>query len=837
MTNLAGIRREDIELLAPAGDWECMRAAVANGADAIFFGVEKFNARARANNFKMEELPEIMRFLRRYGVKGFLTFNILVFEDELREARELVDACIEAGVDAVIVQDLGLVKMIREISPDFPIHGSTQMTITSPEAVEFTKPFGLERVVLGRENNLKQIRKIGEQAKLPMEVFVHGALCVSYSGQCLTSEVWGGRSANRGECAQACRLPYDLMVDGERKPMGDIAYLLSPKDLAAIDLMPELIEAGVTSFKIEGRLKSPEYVANVVSKYRRAIDKVFDGDETAPSKEEIRELQQSFSRGFTHGFLEGTNNKKLVDGTFPKSRGVYLGRVEKILPGGIVCTIEAPLKRGDGLVFDAGDPTKKEEGGRVYDVRKSGAKLEGEAPEGERIEIVMGRSDVDLSRVHEGDRIWKTSDPALDKRLRSTFETEKPYRTFPAAVTVEGREGAPLRTIWTDVGRGLTVVVSSEMPLEHAEKRPLGREVLEEQLGRLGGTLYYLEQLTVALEGDVIVPKSELNRIRREAAEQLERLREQPPRYTRNVRAGLVPSAGRAAKPVTEPKLTALCRTLEQVQAAVTTDVSMIYADFEFIKQFPDAIAICREAGKPIALATPRIHMPGENGYHRNILNLKPDAVLVRNTGALYYYLRERAEKPGEKHPALIGDFSLNVSNHKTIELFREAGADWLTPSYDLNIQQMVDMLALSDTSRLELVIHQHMPMFHTEHCVYCTFLSEGTDFTNCGRPCEQHRASLQDRIGMSHPVRVDEGCRNTVYNAIEQSGAEYLSHFMELGVPSYRVEFLEETGSKVLEVLALYRAAMDGRIGGGEVWRKLKATNQLGVTRGQLVK
>ncbi|GIO12387.1 peptidase U32 [Cohnella xylanilytica] len=840
MTDKAVIRREDIELLAPAGDWECMRAAVANGADAIFFGVEKFNARARANNFKMEELPEIMRFLHRYGVKGFLTFNILVFEDELRDARVLVDACIEAGVDAVIVQDLGLVKMIREMSPDFPIHGSTQMTITSPEAVEFTKPFGLERVVLGRENNLKQIKKIGEQAKLPMEVFVHGALCVSYSGQCLTSEVWGGRSANRGECAQACRLPYDLMVDGVQKPMGDIAYLLSPKDLAALDLMPELIEAGVTSFKIEGRLKSPEYVANVVSKYRRAIDKYFEGDESEPSAEEVRELQQSFSRGFTHGFLEGTNNKKLVEGTFPKSRGVYLGRVEKILRDSVVCTIEAPLKRGDGLVFDAGDPTKKEEGGRVYDVRRSGTKLEGEVPEGERIEIVMGRSDVDLTRLHEGDRIWKTSDPALDKRLRSTFETEKPYRTFPVAVTVEGREGAPLRTIWTDLDKGTTVVAQSEMPLERAEKRPLGREVLEEQLGRLGGTLYRLEQLTVSLEGEVIVPKSELNRIRRDAAERLEAMRELPPTYTRLQGAGaLAPKVSFKAdpEPVTSPRLTALCRTLEQVKAAVRTDVAMIYADFEFIKQFPDAIAVCREAGKPIALATPRIHMPGENGYHRNILNLKPDAVLVRNTGALYYYLRERAEKPGEKHPLLIGDFSLNVSNHKTVELFREAGLDWVTPSYDLNIQQMVDMLRMADTSRLEIVIHQHLPMFHTEHCVYCTFLSEGTDYTNCGRPCEEHRASLQDRIGMSHPVRVDEGCRNTVYNAIEQSGAEYLSEFKELGVPSYRVEFLEENAEKVQEVLSLYRSALDGRIGGSEVWRKLKATNQLGVTRGQLVR
>ncbi|WP_042169940.1 U32 family peptidase [Paenibacillus gorillae] len=835
------IQRGDIELLAPAGDWDCMRAAVANGADAVFFGVEKFNARARANNFRSEELPEIMAFLHSYGVQGFLTFNILVFEDELRDAKLLIEMCINAGVDAVIVQDLGLVKLIRELSPDFPIHGSTQMTITSPEAVEFTKPFGLERVVLGRENNLKQIKKIGEQAKLPMEVFVHGALCVSYSGQCLTSEMWGGRSANRGECAQACRLPYDLMVDGEHKPMGDVAYLLSPKDLAAIDLVPELIEAGVVSFKIEGRLKSPEYVANVVSKYRKAIDRYFDGDRTAPSKEEVRELQQSFSRGFTHGFLDGTNNKMLVEGTFPKSRGVYIGRVERILRDAVTVRLDAPLKRGDGIVFDAGDPTKKEEGGRVYDLRRQGVKIEGEAQEGTLLELVPGRNDVDLRKVHVGDRVWKTNDPALDKRLRASYETEKPYRVFPLHVKVEGVLGQPLRTWWTDVQKGNTVEIASELLLEQANKRPMDAALLEDQLGRLGGTLYQLDQLEIALEGDLIVPVRELNRMRREAVEQLTGERPKPPIYVKTMIDPLddapATDEGPANKTVTAPVLTALCRNLEQVEAALQTDVEMIYADFEFIKQFPAAIEAARKAGKPIALATPRIHMPGENGYHANILKLQPDAVLVRNTGALYYYLRARAENPDKPFPRLIGDFSLNVANHMAVRLFKEAGLDMITPSYDLNIQQMVDMLTHSDTSSLEIVIQQHMPMFHTEHCVYCTFMSEGTDFTNCGRPCEDHRASLQDRIGMSHPVRVDEGCRNTVYNAIEQSGAEYIRNFMELGVPSYRVEFLEETPDKVREVLALYRDALDGRITGTKVWKTLKATNQLGVTRGQLVK
>ncbi|WP_339188662.1 U32 family peptidase [Paenibacillus sp. FSL P2-0121] len=832
------IRREDVELLAPAGDWDCMRAAVANGADAIFFGVEKFNARARANNFRMDELSEIMAFLHSYGVKGFLTFNILVFENELSDAKELIDACVDAGVDAVIVQDLGLVKMIREISPDFPIHGSTQMTITSPEAVEFTKPFSLERVVLGRENNLKQIRTIGEQARLPMEVFVHGALCVSYSGQCLTSEMWGGRSANRGECAQACRLPYDLMVDGEVKPMGDVTYLLSPKDLAAIDLMPELIEAGVTSFKIEGRLKSPEYVANVVSKYRKAIDRYFEGDLSKPSKEEVRELQQSFSRGFTHGFLDETNNKKLVDGTFPKSRGVYLGTVEQILRDGVVCRIHAPLKRGDGIVFDAGDPTKKEEGGRVYDLRRKGVKLEGEAGEGWIIDIVAGRNDVDLRRLNVGDRIWKTNDPALDKALRQTYETEKPYRVFPVHVRVQGCVGEKLTTWWTDVQKNVTVRVDSELALEAAQKRPMDTALLEEQFGRLGGTVFQLDALESHLQGDVIVPMRELNSIRRQAVELLAGERPKPPVYVKRAIEvyGDATRRGVALQRAGEAELTALCRSLPQVQAALEAGVRNIYADFEFIKQFPAAVDAVRAAGASIALATPRIHMPGENGYHANILRLQPDAVLVRNTGALYYYLRRRQEQPDAVHPRLIGDFSLNIANHKAVDLFLEAGCDIVTPSYDLNIQQMVDLLEHSDTSRMEIVIHQHLPMFHTEHCVYCTFMSEGTDYTNCGRPCEEHRASLQDRIGMSHPVRVDEGCRNTVYNAVEQSGAEYLNNFRDLGVSSYRVEFLEETPEQVAEVISLYSRALRGEISGTQVWKSLKATNQLGVTRGQLV-
>ena len=287
------------ELLAPAGDWECARAAIENGADAIYFGLEKFNARMRARNFTEADLPKLMEFLHRRGVKGYVTFNTLVFANEMAEAEQCLRAIISAGVDAAIAQDVGICRLIRRLSPDFPIHASTQMTITSAGGVEFARELGCNLVVLARECSLKEIEKIQKgptdarcrlrvagcqpgaeynpplatrHPPLPLEVFVHGALCVAYSGQCLTSEALGGRSANRGECAQACRLPYDLISDGTQVPLGDRRYLLSPQDLAGLEVLSDLVRAGVASLKIEGRLKSPEYVANITRVYRQALD-------------------------------------------------------------------------------------------------------------------------------------------------------------------------------------------------------------------------------------------------------------------------------------------------------------------------------------------------------------------------------------------------------------------------------------------------------------------------------------------------------------------------------------------------------------------------------------
>ena len=331
------------ELLAPAGDRESMDAAIANGADAVYFGLSKFNARMRAANFLPSELDETILYLHRHNVKGYVAFNTLIFPEELNDAAEYIRIIAESGADAVIVQDIGLAKLIHEMAPSLPIHASTQMTLSEPKAMEFAKTLGISRVILPRELSLEEIRLIKSKTSLELEVFVHGALCISYSGQCLASEIIGGRSANRGQCAQPCRLPYELLMDGKLLKTGGKRYLLSPSDLAAYDLIPQLIEAGVSGFKIEGRMKSATYVAAATMLYRTAMDAIIEKQKFNPEFCKGAALQQSFSRGFTHGYLDGTNHQTLVTGDSPKARGLFAGNVIRITKRGFV------LKMSDNI--------------------------------------------------------------------------------------------------------------------------------------------------------------------------------------------------------------------------------------------------------------------------------------------------------------------------------------------------------------------------------------------------------------------------------------------------------------------------------------------------------
>jgi putative protease len=851
------------ELLAPAGDWDCVQAAVENGADAIYFGLDKFNARMRAQNFTEADLPKLMDFLHRRGVCGYITLNTLVFENELADAEKYLRTMIAVGVDAVIVQDVGICRLIRVLSPDFPIHASTQMTVTSAAGIEFARELGCNLVVLARECSIAEIGKINSAlptplSKLPLEVFVHGALCVAYSGQCLTSESLGGRSANRGECAQACRMPYDLISDGQQVPLGDRKYLLSPQDLAGLELLPELIRAGVASLKIEGRLKAPEYVANITRIYRRALDQLSEGRvprvpnhseqggtrETRPS--DRYEMEMSFSRGLFTGWFGGTDNQKLVHARFSKKRGVFLGEVMKIVRDGVIVNLAAPVKPGDGVVFDAGRPDEKEEGGRIYEVQVPRFKIPGQ----QLTELRFGYGDVEFPRVHIGDKIWKTNDPELDKRLRQSFAGDAPRFQRPIEIEVHGHACRPLTLVARDEFGNVTKVEST-MPLAKAEKLPLTEEKLREQLGRLGGTPFRLGELKNFLTGEVLLPVSKLNRLRREIVIELEKLRAQPKRWQLNVgqASRLSPFSGFEVRDRRDacPTLIVLVRNLSQLQAALKCGATTVYCEFEDPKKYREAVRArdewqvtsdARRAGdftspvtrhlSQIFVAPPRIFKMDEEWTLEQVRSCNADGYLVRNYDHLKYFAKDRR----------VGDYSLNVANRISAGYFKnQFGLERVTASYDLNFLQLEALLRAAPPEWFEVTIHQHMPMFHMEHCVFCAFLSSGRDFRDCGRPCDRHDVRLRDRVGAEHPLKADAGCRNTVFNSQAQTGAEYVARMIELGARHFRVEFLNETPEQVARTISQYRQLLRGEISGTQLWRELKLFNQLGVTRGQMGK
>ncbi|MGA1132091.1 MAG: DUF3656 domain-containing U32 family peptidase [Prochlorotrichaceae cyanobacterium] len=831
------------ELLAPAGDWDCARAAVENGADAIYFGVDRFNARMRANNFTIADLPELMAFLHGRGVKGYLTLNTLMFTEELGELEAVLRAVISAGVDAAIVQDVGVCSLIRHLSPDFPIHASTQMSISSAAGVDFAQRLGCQLVVLARECSLKDLEVIQTQTQrsLPLEVFVHGALCVAYSGQCLTSEALGGRSANRGECAQACRMTYDLVVNGEVQDLGDRHYLLSPQDLAGLPVLPELVQTGVASLKIEGRLKTPEYVASVTRIYRQQLDALLEDTPPTVLPEHQYQLEMAFSRGLYTGWFEGVNNQALVHAQFAKKRGVYLGEVVAIEPQRILlersaAALDYPLKAGDGVVFERGDrEQQKEVGGRIYQVQHRGDR---------ECWLSFSRKHFDLGAVQWGDRVWKTNDPELDQQIRRTYQGEQPQHARPLWFQVQGSEGEPLTVTVTDQ-TGVFVTVTSTLALSAARNQPLTTDRLREQLGRLGNTPFYLADLTNELDGEVILPVRELNQLRRSAIEELQHRRSQSQVWILKPAASyhdLLPQQqnavqgelDRGTEAFASPLLPIpLVRTLGQLEAVLDLKPPLVYCELEDPRKYTEAVAIVRQhSTTQLFVAPPRITKPNEQWILEQVRRCDADGYLVRNYDHLNFFQSDRC----------VADFSYNIANPLTATYFKAQfpQLERLTASYDLNGQQLEALATHLPPDWLEVTLHQHMPLFHMEHCVFCAFLSEGTDYTNCGRPCEQYRVKLRDRVGVEHILQADAGCRNTVFNGTAQSGAEWLPRFQSLGLRHFRIEFLQESPQQVQTILQQYDRLLRGELSGADLWKTLRNTTgslqqQLGVTRGTL--
>ncbi len=798
------------ELLAPAGDAACALAAVENGADAVYFGLRGgLNARARAVNFAPDELPALMGHLHRRGVKGYVTLNTLVFHNELAALELAARQAIAAGVDAVLVQDLGAARLIHALCPDWPMHASTQMSLTSAEGIGVAESLGLQRVVLARELSLEEIRRIRSQTRLGLEVFVHGALCIAVSGQCMASLALGGRSANRGQCAQACRLPYQLICDGRPLDLGQRKYLLSPRDLAAYDLLPQLLAAGVDALKIEGRLKSAEYVAHVTRHYRTAIDAACAGRRAQFTPQQRAELEVSFSRGFSTGWLEGCDHKALVPGEGSAKQGVCLGVLRGVSKGRARVELAAAVQRGDGVVFEGDGPDHFRQGGRVYGVFRQGRSLDGPVADG-LVELSFGRGNLELDQLRPGVKVWKTDDPQLTRRLRKTYTAARSRRRVPLDLTVEASVGGRL-CISARADSGAACRIESPQVLAEARKHPLTAAVLAEQLGRLGGTAYELRGLEARIEGRPMAPLSVLGQLRHALVEELEAsLARRPPLPTAAASPlpalRVVAEPGAACVSGSAPQLHVLCRRREQIEPVIAAGVASLMADFdcagfEDAEQYAGAVESAHARGATIFLATPRVQKPGELEGVAALLHRGADGILVRNLAAAALCAAEGV--------AFVADFSLHAANELTVQFLRELGACRVTAAYDCPREQLLALAAATPAGRLEVVVYQHTPLFHTQHCLFSALLSSGGGKDTCGRPCRRHDVRLRDRLGVEHPVRAEAACRNTVFHGQPQGLADAVPSLVKHGVRNFRLELLNETEGQIGPLLESCRALL----------------------------
>ena len=831
--------------MSPAGYWPELQTAIESGADAVYFGLKHFSARGKVG-FALEELPEVVETLHARGVRAFVTFNTLVFEHEFETAETAILAMAAAGVDAVIVQDLGVASLIHRIAPELAIHGSTQMSITSAQGAELAKSVGCRRVVLGRELSLSDIKTIANATDVELEVFVHGALCVSYSGQCFSSEAWGGRSANRGKCAQACRFSYDLIVDGEERDLGAFRYLLTPGDLFALDQIPELLAVGIACVKIEGRYKDSEYVALTTRAYREAIDLAMHQLPVSIDEDQKLEIEQIYSRGLGPHFISGTNHQTVVDGRAPRHRGIHLGEVTSVSKSHVEIRTQHHVKRGDGLVFDAADwrsPDEPEEGGHVYEVRLRDDSI---------VELEFGHHDIDFSRIRVGDLVWRTRDPQLVKSLKPLTRTEVPVFTREISFDVTAKTGDPISiTAFNEAGR--TAQYVGDTPLQPAKKRALDLEILHEKLGRLGGTPFHLKDIKLLTEENVFVPTSELNLARRQMVDQL---------FEDSGRIVPIPATPMVAFTIAEmhearskvldrasPRRTTLhvlVRSPHQLDAAIaslqqlkrsTPDMaSSITLDYLELYGLRPSVEKIKEAGIQPRVASPRILKPSEQKIIRFLLSLNCD-ILVRS-GGLLYDLIQTTGKDQTARPQLIGDFSLNAANSITAWTLLNLGVTRVTPGYDLNAEQIKELTERVPPSKIEAIAYSHLPVFHMEHCVFCRFLSEGTDNTNCGHPCEKHQIAVRDSQGRAHPVMADVGCRNTIFGAEAQTNPHAIVNWRAAGIADFRLEFVHQTAEQVSKITAAFGQFLSSEATAetaGQLARTIEKNSPQSTTEGSL--
>ncbi len=798
--------KRGVELLAPAGTKEALIAAVENGAGAVYLAGSQFGARASADNFDEENLRWAVRFAHLRGVRINVTVNTIVRDEELDGLVDYLRFLDSIDVDAILVQDLGVARLARRVAPNLALHASTQMSVHSLAGVQAMKELGFSRVVLAREVPLVDIRTICSSCDIEIEVFMHGALCVCYSGQCFMSSMIGGRSGNRGRCAQPCRLPY-AMVDenGENVLEGKAGkYLLSPRDLNTIDHIPELIEAGITSLKIEGRMKRPEYVATVVRTYRQAIDRYERGEDYAVSDAQHDALTQVFNRDFTTAYLEKNQGKNMMSDRRPNNRGLLVGRVVSYdwKTGKVCLHLSRPLAVGDQMDFWV------KVGGRVAATigamqdRDGNALQRGEAGQ----EVIFSVP----SRVHPHDRAFKVYDAALMERAKETFTSGAPVRRIPLRVRAVAAIGEPLRLAGEDAD-GNHAEAQTAFIGEAAKKRPLTEETLQKQIARLGTSVFELEQLDCEIRGDVMVPMSEINEARRALVEALEEKRLEPFH-----RREAVPTDGwqderERRQPPKPARLMAAVETLEQAEAAVHGGADGLlyggesYQHYFFTKEdYQEVWQFARAHHVRIDFDTPRVVRMAWQPHFEQMLaawqDCPPDAVHVHNISTLAIVRRQTDF-------ALHADFSLISFNYLTLDFLKEYGVAEATLSPELNAKQIAELVPRSALP-LSAIAYGRLELMVSEYCVAGAFLG-GVDKGKCTQPCLGRHFSLEDRKGARFPLAMDQYCHMHVLNSKTLTMLAHAMEFRDWGVRTLRLLLKERTPAEVERVTRDFVHAM----------------------------
>jgi len=800
---------DKLELLAPAGDWEAFLAAVENGADAVYLGGKLFNARQFASNFDSEKLSEAIRYAHVRGVSVYLTMNTLMSDGELSEGIRFLKEAYLAGIDGVIVQDLGFARIVKELFPDIPVHGSTQMTIYNLDGVEMLKKMGFERIVLARELSLEEIKDIADNTSLEIEVFVHGALCISYLGQCLMSSIIGGRSGNRGKCAQPCRLTYELVEkqSGKTVSVSRGKYLMSPKDLCSVQILNRIKEAGVKSLKIEGRMKGPEYVAVVTRTYRKYLDKCANEEQSCPGgnytvdDKDLQELAQVFNRGgFSKGYFEGKSGSAMMSYEKPKNWGIYLGKVlsyDQAL-NAVKLSLNSDISLGDGIEVWNGE--EQSPGTVVTGLEVKGRRVES-AKAGEVVTVRNIKGN-----ISKDNKVYKTSDKKLNSTLLESI-SGKFYRKVPLSGKIRINKNGPVHlTVKDDLGN--IVEVAGSVIAEEALKRPVTKERVLEQLAKTGQTPFEFMDVDVSMDENISIPISEINNIRRSALEQLEEKRAK--RYTRNLSMDfeekekrLIYFPGNDRNKDKKMLISACIYKFDENIDYGSLEIDRLYIPFNALLSNKAKEIISNLNGKEVYIHIPPVTRGNYDKLIKSklteIVDMGVEGVLVGNIGHINK----------EKYPDNIkvaGDYSLNCFNSSSLEQLAQLGVSCVTLSVELTLNQIRNLADISGMSK-EVTVYGRIPLMTSEYCPVGSIAGGFGSKTKCSVACEKGEYCLKDRTGTKFPVLCDRiDCRSTIFNSNVLLLEENIDKISESGVDIIRLNFTDETYEEMNGIVNMHR-------------------------------